>query len=321
MSKHLIGIDLGGTNLRCGVVTDDPKLVTKRSQGIEPKASADTVVAMMADMIGEVLSETGLQASDITAVGVGAPGPLDGKRGIILEAPNLGWRNVPLAQNLRQKVGIEVVLENDANCAGWGEYWAGAGAGCRSMVMMTLGTGVGGALILDGHLLRGPDGTAGEIGHVVIVDGGRPAATGNHGALEAYASATATVARFKEAMDYGWESSLSSIPRKEITCRHIFDAAHEGDSLAVHIVAETGRYLGLMAANMANLLNPERCVFSGGMIEAGDILFNAIREECLRRAFPVPASRMEILPAQLGPDAGLIGAAGVALVITNERQA
>jgi glucokinase len=254
------------------------------------------------------------------AIGVGAPGPLDGKRGLIIEAPNLGWRNYPLADVLGKQTGIKTYLENDANSAGWGEFWAGAGRGCSNMVMMTLGTGVGGAIIIDGKLVRGPDGTAGEFGHVVIIDGGRPAATGNRGALEAYASATATVLRFKEALKLGWNSSLSE-KADSVTCEDIFNAAHEGDGLASHIVTETGRYLGVMAANLANIFNPERCVISGGMIKAGDILFNSIKEECNRRAFPVPAARMEILPATLGADAGLIGAAGVALVRSEEDNA
>lgn len=312
MATHTIGVDLGGTNLRCAVIDDTPKLIARRQEPMQQGASAEQVIDRMADLIREVIDEVGLSPAEITGVGVGAPGPLDSTRGVIIEAPNLGWGNVPFAETLRMKVGIDVVLENDANCAGWGEYRAGAGRGCKSMVLMTLGTGIGGALILNGELLRGADGIAGEIGHMVIVDGGRAAATGNRGVLEAYASATASVERFREALRKGWQSSLSDIPENEICCRQIFEAACEGDSLAAHIVSETGRYLGLMTANLANLLNPERCVFSGGMIAAGDILFNAIREECVRRAFPIAASRLEIMPAELGMDAGLIGAAEVA---------
>ncbi len=312
MKEHLIGIDLGGTNLRCAVIDRQRNVLARHEESTLSNNGPDEVIARAADRVHDLLAEVGLEPAQIIAVGVGAPGPLDSKKGVVLEAPNLGWRNVPLAENLRQKVLIEVVLENDANCAGWGEYWAGAGRGCNSMVLMTLGTGVGGALILNGQLYRGRDGTAGEIGHVVIVDGGRSASTGNRGVLEAYASASATVKRFREAMATGWESCLDG--EEKVTCEMIFNAAHEGDALACHIVTETGRYLGVMAANLANLLNPERCVFSGGMIKAGDILFNSIREECNRRAFPVPSARMEIVPAELGENAGIIGAAGLAMV-------
>lgn len=313
MGDYLIGIDLGGTNLPCGIVTPDAKVIARHEEPTRAEEGVEAVIERMAKGVRMLLETSGIAPSEILAVGVGAPGPLDGMRGIVLEAPNLGWKNVPLSSILRKKTGFRIVLENDANAAGYGEFWAGAGRGCQHMVMMTLGTGIGGAIILDGKLHRGPDWTAGEIGHVVIADGGRPCACGGYGCIEAYASATSTVKRFREQLALGWESSLSKRDPNTITCADIFHAAKEGDNLAYHIVAETGRYLGLMAANMANLLNPERCIFSGGMIKAGAILFDAIREACQRHAFKAPAQRLQILPAELGDDAGIIGAAGVAL--------
>ncbi len=320
MAEYLIGVDLGGTNLRCALVSDEPRLIKRYEEATNCQEGPQAVIARMAKGIRHVCAEAKVPLAKVKAVGVGAPGPLDGREGIIILAPNMpGWENIPISKWLSEQLdGTPVFLENDANAAGWGEYWAGAGRGCSSMVLMTLGTGVGGAIILDGKMLHGPDWTAAEIGHVVIQDGGRPAATGNCGALEAYASATATVARFKEALACGWPSSLSS--KGEITCQDIFAEALAGDVLSKQIVCETGRYLGVMAANMANLLNPERCIFSGGMIKAGAILFDAIKQECLKRAFPVPARRMQILPAELGGDAGLIGAAGCALVALETSQ-
>ncbi len=317
MTRYVLGVDLGGTNLRAGVVRmdgDAPVVVNRFEAPTDAAEGPMAVLDRLAGALADLVRTTGLASGEILGCGVGAPGPLDGAAGIIHDAPNMpGWKNIPLAQILGERTGYRVVLENDANAAAWGEFTAGAGRGCRHMVLMTLGTGVGGAVILNGELWRGPDWTAGEVGHVVIQDGGRAGLAGSAGALEAYASAPATVERFREQLAFGWKSALSGLPPQELTCERIFRAAAEGDNLARHVVGETGRYLGVMAANLANLLNPERCIFAGGMIRAGDLLFDAIRDECAARAFPAPAARMTILPAALGPDAGLIGAAGCAL--------
>jgi glucokinase len=179
------------------------------------------------------------------------------------------------------------------------------------MIMMTLGTGIGGAVIIDGKLWTGLDGTAGEIGHLCVIDGGRVCGCGRKGCIEAYASATATVARFKEARSNGEQTSLAD---KDVSCADIFQAAKKNDALSIRIASETGRLLGLTAANMANLLNPERCIFSGGMIRAWDFLYPAIQNEVNRHGLKTPRDRMKVLPAELGDDAGLIGAAACAMV-------
>ncbi len=312
MPSFLIGIDLGGTNLRCALVDENQKIIARYETDTRAEQGPDAIVERLATGVEDVLRQKVVDRNDVLVIGLAAPGPLDGRNGIVLKAPNMpGWENYPVAEKLRAKTGLRVFLENDANAAGWGEYVAGAGRGCENMVLMTLGTGVGGAIIINGQMLHGPDWTAGEIGHVVVVDGGRVCGCGGKGCLEAYASATATVRRFTEARKQGWQTSLN---KEIVTCADIFDTAKGGDNLAKHIVAETGRYLGLMAANMANLLNSERCIFSGGMIKGGDLLFDAIRKACAEHAFPAPGKRLEILPAQLGSDAGLIGAAGCALV-------
>lgn len=314
MAELIIGIDLGGTNLRCALMDDEHRILARYETSTGALDGPDNVVQRMASGVLAVTKQAGVATEKIRAVGIGAPGPLDSCRGVVLEMPNLpGWEDYPLAARLSEKTNLTCLLENDANAAGWGEFWGGAGQGCSSMILMTLGTGIGGAVIMHNELVRGPDTTAGEIGHLVVTDGGRLCGCGGHGCIEAYASATATVARFVEALTQGWDSSLASKPHAEITCADIFTAAAAGDHLATQIAKETGRYLGVMAANMANLLNPERCVFSGGMIKAGDLLFDAIREGCAEHAFPAPAKRMEILPAALGGDAGVIGAAGLAL--------
>lgn len=313
MGRYVVGVDLGGTNLRCAVLDDKHNVLARSDSDTRASEGYVAIIDRLAKGVLEAVAAAGLKPADILGAGVGCPGPVDAPSGIVATAPNLKWNNVPLVAMMEERTGIKTILENDANAAGWGEFWCGAGQGCRNMVLMTLGTGVGGAIIIDGKLVTGADWGAGEIGHVVIADGGRKCGCGGRGCLEAYASATSTVARFLEALDYGWQSKLSAMPRGSITCAEIFSAAQAGDNLASHIVAETGRYLGLMAANLANLLNPERCVFAGGMIKAGPVLFDAIKAELHNHAFPALARRLEILPAQLGGDAGIIGAAGCVL--------
>ncbi|MCD8139186.1 MAG: ROK family protein [Planctomycetaceae bacterium] len=269
-----------------------------------PEAVIDRLVAGMI----KAASTAGLDVREIRAAGVGYPGPLNQATGTVYSAPNMsGWKNVPLADALTDRTGVPTVIENDANCAGWGEYVAGAGVGARHMMMVTLGTGVGGAIIVDGRLHVGRDGSAGELGHVCIIDGGRQCGCGARGCVEAYASATAVVKRFTEYLDRGWRSGLAQ-SRERVTCQAIFAAALDGDAVALKVVQETGHYLGIMASAVAELLNPEICVIAGGMVQSGDILLDAIRATCLDRN-DHPGRTMAIVPAKLGGNAGLIGAA------------
>jgi len=312
MDRHYIGIDLGGTNLRVAVVGRDKRVRGRHEAPTLAQEGPLAVVERLAQGVRAAAASAAVPLEDVAAVGIGAPGPLDAARGVVIEAPNLpGWIDFPVARRLREATGLEVYLENDANVAGYGEFWAGAGQGARTMVLLTLGTGIGGALIVDGRLHAGPDGTAGEIGHLCVADGGRRCACGRQGCLEAYASAPSTVARFREAARLGWPTRLDA--REDLSCAAIFGAAAEGDDLARHIVAETGRYLGIMAGCMANLLNPDRCVFYGGMTRAGELLMAPIREACERQSFRTPFARMRILTAALGEDAGLLGAAACAM--------
>jgi glucokinase len=314
MSVCVIGVDLGGTNMRAGAV-DAAGAVLSRVEAptLADERSGEEILAALANLIREAVAQAGLFETAVPGAGIGIPGPLDPAIGGA-HPPNLKQLSgLPLTSILQKETGLKILLENDANAAAWGEFWIGAGRGMRSMVQVTLGTGIGGGLVLGGELLRGIDHTAGELGHVTVVDGGRPCACGSNGCIEAYASANSTVRRCLEALDAGRASSLADSPRGEITCEAIFRAAEAGDALARELVDETGRLLGVLAANMANLLNPEAFVLSGGMIRAGEALFAPIRETCRERAFSIPAERMRIVPAALGGDAGLIGAAGCAL--------
>ncbi|MCD8350383.1 MAG: ROK family protein [Planctomycetaceae bacterium] len=315
MSNLFVGVELGGTNLRCAVIdeADGHKLVSRYETPTAAHEGCNAVVKRIGDGIIAAMKEAGVGPDDVRAAGVGVPGPIDQLRGIVHSTPNMpGWNMVPLADILQKATGLKTYVENDANCAGWGEYVAGAGRGVRHMMMVTLGTGIGGAIIIDGKLHIGRDGAAGELGHVCIIDGGLPCGCGARGCVEAYASATAVVRRFIHYLDDGWHSPLHE-KRDFLTSYDIFTAAEAGDPVALRIVEETGHFLGVMASDVAELLNPERCVVSGGMIQAGENLFNAMRNTCMTRN-QHPGRTMEIIPAALGGNAGLIGAADQAKV-------
>ncbi|MDR1613071.1 MAG: ROK family protein [Planctomycetota bacterium] len=313
MAEYYVGVDLGGTNLRAAVVDGAHKALAKYECATRAAEGSGAVIARLEAGISEAVRMAGIVIGEVRAVGMGIPGPLNQKSGIVYSAPNMpGWENVPLAAIVSERLGVKSYLENDANCAGWGEYANGAGKGARHMMLVTLGTGIGGAIIIDGRLHTGRDGSAGELGHVCIVDGGRPCGCGARGCVEAYASAPAVAARFKELLDQGWRSPLAA-KRDYLTSEDVFAAAGNGDPVALHIVEETGHYLGVLASDVAELLNPERCVVAGGMIRAGALLFDAIRATCRNRNRH-PGRTMEILPAQLGGNAGLVGAADQARI-------
>lgn len=314
MTRYFVGVDLGGTNLRCAVVDDSHKVLSRCQCETRAVEGADAVIGRMASGIVQAVTEASLTPADIAGAGVGIPGPINQRTGVVFSATNMpGWDNVPLARILTERTGIRSFLENDANCAGWGEFMAGAGRDCANMVMVTLGTGIGGAIIIDGKLIIGRDGTAGELGHLCVQDKGRICGCGARGCVEAYASASSVARRFVDVLKDGWKSPLAA-KGDAVTSQDIFAAAASGDPVAMHIVEETGYYLGVLCASLAEVLNPELCVVSGGMIEAGEELFAAIRKACRERnRHPAPKT-MEILPAALGGNAGLVGAADCARV-------
>lgn len=313
METLYIGVDLGGTNLRCAVMRDDYTIISRIECPTNAADGPNAVIDRIARGIAAALRDAGCENDSITAAGIGVPGPISQQQGLVYTAPNMpDWHNVPLGEIVGKRTGIPTFIENDANCAGWGEYVAGAGRGVKHMMMVTLGTGIGGAIIIDGNLHIGRDGAAGELGHICIEMDGRQCGCGAQGCIEAYASATAVVRRFSEMLAAGWESSLAG-RETPITCRDIFVAAEAGDALARHVVQMTGEYLGTMASSVAELINPEVCVVAGGMIQAGERLFSSIRKTCLCRNGH-PGRTMAILPAELGGNAGLVGAADQARV-------
>ncbi len=317
--KFYIGVDLGGTNMRCVVTDAVAKVLSRSSEPTKANLGVYSVLERMGERLLNTVKDAGLKPSDIVAGAIAVPGPVDSRAGVIHSAPNMpNWNGIPVSAWMTETTGIPFYLENDANAAAWGEFWVGEAANHRgNMVLLTVGTGIGGAVIVEGRLLEGANGTAGELGHICVKEHGRPCGCGANGCVEAYASATAIVQRFKKHLTRGWESPLSESTDK-IDCAGIFAAAQAGDTLAKHIVARTGYYLGVAAATLANVLNPECCLVAGGVAQAGDALLEPMRQECRRRCY-TPGKNMEIIPASLGADAGLFGAAGRALERSGQR--
>ncbi|GAC1478005.1 MAG: glucokinase [Gemmatimonadaceae bacterium] len=315
--RYIVGVDLGGTKVVAGAMPEDgSRQIAVRSIPTMAELGADGVVDRIVGLIEGVLrdtaAETGATRKDFIGVGVGAPGPLDRENGIVVVAPNLGWNNFPLGPRISERVGLEVALDNDANCATFGEWWQGAAKGGTNVVGLTIGTGIGGGLILDKRLFHGSSDVAGEIGHTTIDVNGRHCKCGNYGCIEAYASGPAIAVRAREALVRGEEESIllamvDGQPGK-ITAATVYDAAQRGDALAREIVRDTARYLGAAVANLLNIFNPDVVVFAGGVMQAGDALFEPLRVEVKRRAFRPAVETARIVPGVLPGTAGLVGA-------------
>jgi glucokinase len=308
-----LGIDLGGTNIKSGVVDDQGRALSSVSVNTQaeegPRVGLDNLVAAG----NRAVKASGCGWAQIAAVGLGSPGTMDIDGGMLLDPPNLpGWNNLPIRQLLSERLKKPVVLQNDGNAAAYGEYWAGAGKNTHSLVMFTLGTGIGGGIVIGGRILQGRHSHGGECGHIVIeADHGRRCSCGGLGHLEAYASATSLVKRALEALETAaGPSLLRSIEPAQLSSRVISEAAHSGDDLAQRLMRETAHYLAVGAVSLMHTIDPDIVLFGGGMIAAGDVFLQDIRADIRAMAFPVPAERTRIEYAHLGGEAGFIGAAG-----------
>lgn len=317
--RWIVGLDIGGTNMVVGLVPFEggPPLALRKLPTL-PGGGGEDVVARAAQAIhaavDEVIQSTGASRGEILGVGIGSPGPLDRSTGTVLETPNLGWVNFPLRDLVSRAVGMPATLDNDANCATFGEWWLGAGRGSRVLVGLTLGTGIGGGLVLDGEIHHGVSDAAGEFGHMTIDSMGRRCNCGNYGCLEAYASGPNIAARAVEGIRAGVESVLVDLvdgALERITAATVYEGVVLGDAYAREVMNETAKFLGVGIANLVNALNPEAVVIAGGVTRAGDHLFVPLRKEVRRRAFRSAVDACRILPAALPETAGVVGAAGV----------
>ncbi|MCX5766932.1 MAG: ROK family protein [Gemmatimonadetes bacterium] len=315
-SRYIIGVDLGGTKISVGaMLASGGRVIAHHTEPTLAREGADDVTARIARCIEVVIAatcaETGATRADFAGVGLGAPGPLDRQKGLVIVAPNLGWTNYPLSDTISAAVKLPATLDNDANCATVGEWWMGAAQGARHVVGMTIGTGIGGGLILNGELYHGASDVAGEIGHTTIDSTGRRCACGNYGCLEAYASGPAIAERAREALLGGEPSSLLTMAGGDvslITAQTVYEAAKAGDRIAAEVVRETARFIGAGVANLLNLFNPEVVVLAGGVAQAGEDLFGPMRAEVRRRAFKPAVDACRIVPGALGSTAGVVGA-------------
>jgi glucokinase len=312
----VVGVDLGGTNIVVATMTADGQHTAGMQQGLTlASEGADAVVGRIATMINASIAETcathGVARNAIIGVGIGSPGPLDRKRGLVIVTPNLGWRDFPLRDQVSAAVGLPATLDNDANCATLGEWWIGAARGGRHVVGITIGTGIGGGLVLDGKLFHGASDVAGEIGHTTVDVTGRRCKCGNYGCIEAYASAPAIAERAREALQLGEASTIGDLVAGDlsrITARVVYDAAKAGDLVALEIVREAAKFLGAGLANLLNIFNPDCVVIAGGVTAAGDTLFEPLRVEIRRRAFRPAVEACRIVAGTLPGTAGVAGA-------------
>jgi glucokinase len=315
--RWIVGVDIGGTNIVVGLVPEaGGDAIALRNRATRADRGVDAVVEDVVRMAEAAVSASGVDSSDVVGMGVGCPGPLDRASGVVSHSPNLKWRDVPLRTLLEARFDGPVALDNDANCAAYGEWWQGAGKGTESMFGLIVGTGIGGGWISGGELQHGRSDAAGEIGHTTVSFDGRLCACGNYGCLEAYASGPNIAARARQGVEAGTASLVADLVDGDldrVTAVTVFEAAVAGDAFAERVVNETARILGVGVANLINLLNPEAVVLMGGVTRAGEHLLAPLRAEVRARAFRVAADACRIVPGELVETAGVVGAAGLFL--------
>jgi len=307
-SQSVLAVDLGGTHLRAALILTTGAISAQLKRETPKGDDVDDLIQALTTAVHELDTD---QQNDLVSAAIMVPGTVDSARMNVVQAPNLPCLdNFPLKQVLEEKLLVPVLLENDANAAAVGEMWMGAARGARNVICVTLGTGVGGGIILDGKLWRGTDGSAGEIGHTTVEPfGGPPCKCGNTGCLEMFASATAIVRMTKEALS---NYPASILHNQCVTAAKVFDAGQQGDELAIEVFRTMGRYLGVGLANLINVLGPEVIVIGGGVADGWNLFEADVREQIQNRAFPSLAQHVKIKPAECGDNAGLLGAAKLA---------
>jgi glucokinase len=312
-SQFVFAADLGGTHLRVATVDLNGQIYCRQVQPTPQAEKPNEIVRALVTAVYECKDKTEAEGGVISAVSVAVPGTVNVTDGVVLKAPNVpcldGFR---LGAALESELEWPVILENDANAAALGEMWRGAGQGYRTLICVTLGTGVGGGIILDGKLWRGVDGSAAEIGHIGVDPfGGVPCTCGSRGCLEVYASATAIVRMTREARPRYPNSMLHNT--EDLTSAKVYEAGIAGDELAIEVFRRMGVYLGIGLASLINILNPEIVIIGGGLSNGWALFEKHMNQQVIERAFPIPARRVKIVRAQCGDDAGLLGAALLAL--------
>lgn len=312
MAKR-IGIDVGGTNVKIALVDGNGKIIYSNSVPTYAKMGYEYTVNNIKQAIKDLMKETNTTPSDIEGIGFDFPGQVDCKTGVVKLAPNIpGWVNVPIAQMIEDEFHIPTRIDNDVRCAALGELKFGAGRGCENFICITVGTGIGSGIVINGKVVRGATNAAGELGHIKLqMNGGPICGCGDTGCLEASASGPAIVAMAQEYIKGGKSTKfreMAAVEGGEITPYMVAKAAEEGDPVAKRIFEIVGEYIGIGLTSVINLLNPERVIIGGGVAESGELLLGPIRKTIKERAMVVAGNAVEIVPAQLGNSAGVIGA-------------
>ncbi|TMN20967.1 ROK family glucokinase [Lentibacillus cibarius] len=309
MANLLIAVDIGGTSIKLGMVDQNGNILNKWS--ILTNDESNAILSDVWESIYKKIVELNISKKNILGIGVGVPGFIDSESGYVYQTVNINWRNVPLVKQLEELSGLPVFAENDANLAVLGENWKGAGNQAKNLIAVTLGTGVGGGVISNGSILSGTNGTAGEIGHMTVEPEGHPCNCGRRGCLETIASATGIVRQAMEKMDSNDETPLTLHYRKyqQVTAKDIFELSEEGDELCSEIIRHTASVLGLCLANTALVVNPAKILIGGGVAQAGETFIRQINVSFQQYALGRISNACEIKQAQLGNDAGIIGAA------------
>lgn len=316
--KHYIGVDLGGTNIAIGIVDENYNIITKKSVPTNCPGSAEAIADDIAKTALELLKETNMSLNEISWVGIGTPGSVNSQSGVIERAHNLGFCDTPLKKLIEDRLQIECYIENDANAAAYGEFLAGAAKGTNDAVCVTIGTGIGGGVIIDKKIYTGSNFFGAELGHTVIEINGKQCNCGRNGCLERYASATALIQQTKEKMlgdknSLMWQEVDGDI--EKVSGRTSFDAMKKGDKSAKEVVEKFVEYLACGCTNFINIFQPDVLIIGGGVSKEKDALLKPLKETIARDSFDKnPEKATKVLAATLGNDAGIIGAAFLGLL-------
>ncbi|MDY7010683.1 MAG: ROK family glucokinase [Planctomycetota bacterium] len=316
MAKVCVGIDLGGTFIKYALLDENMSVIGSLQLPTPADAGPDSVIETMVSGATELLAREGILTGDVVGAGIGSPGPLDLAAGVVIGMPNIpGFVNIRLRDRIGDGLGVQAVLENDANVAALGEYLCGSGKGTGVMVMLTLGTGIGGGIVIAGQLIRGAHGIGAEAGHMIIESDGQPCPCGQRGCLEQYASASAMARYARRLIEQEQrKSSLSDLlaQKGDIDASDINKARRAGDALAEEVWDRTVRYLAVGCVSITRLIDPDLIVLGGGLAKAGDDLLEPLRRHFSRLNWTIDEQKTSLILASLGNDAGVIGAAGTA---------
>lgn len=311
MKKYRIGVDIGGTNIKIALVDFDGKIIYSNTTPTRAEMGYEAGVNNIKQAIKDLMQETNQDSKTIEAIGFGLPGQIDYKEGVVKNLPNIpGWVNIPLGKIIEEEFSIPTRLDNDVRCAALGELNFGAGKGCENLICITIGTGIGSGIVLNGKLVRGASNAAGEIGHIKMeLNGGPLCGCGDYGCFEAYASGPSIVSMAKEYISGGKSAKYKEMATDGIITPYLVaQAALQGDAVSIQIFKQMGKIIGTGLTSVINLLNPEKIIIGGGVADAGEILLEPIRNTVIERAMPIQAHAVAIVPAQLANAAGVIGA-------------